>query len=177
MTMDVDVPGFILLELIDPEDDPLSGLDLALIFERGVGDLLLCPSGLDSLDHPAAALDIFDKGARLILDLRRERLDVVRARERIDYFGDAAFVRDHLLGAERELHRLLGWQRERLVVCSSVERLRTAQDRGERVERDADNIVLWLLRGELARGGAGARAQRPTGGLGGAKPVAADARR
>ena len=59
MTMDVDVPGFILLELINSDDDALAGVDLALIFKGGVGDLLLRPSGLDSFDHPAAALDVF----------------------------------------------------------------------------------------------------------------------
>ena len=60
----------------------------------------------------------------------RERLDVVRAAERIDHVRHAALEREHLLGAQRHLHRVLGGERERLVHRVRVQRLRAAEHRG-----------------------------------------------
>ena len=53
----------------------------------------------------------------------------------------------------------LGGQPERLVERVGVQRLGAAADRGERLDRDAHDVVLGLLRGERRAGGLGVEAQ------------------
>jgi acetyltransferase-like isoleucine patch superfamily enzyme len=89
-----------------------------------------------------------------------QRLDVVRAAERVDV-GDAGLVGDHLLRAQRDPHRLLGRQRERLVHRVGVQRLRAAEHRGERLDRRAHDVVQRLLRGERHAGGLRVEAHQP----------------
>ena len=50
------------------------------------------------------------------LDVRGERLDDVRAAERIDRVGSPGLLGDDLLRPERDARRLLGGKAERLVV-------------------------------------------------------------
>src|SRR3712207_7724177 len=52
---------------------------------------------------------------RSLLDLVGERLDEVRAGERVDRVGHAGLVREDLLGAQGDPRGVLGRQRERLV--------------------------------------------------------------
>ena len=47
---------------------------------------------------------------------------------------------------------VLGRQRQRLVAAVAVQRLRAAEHRGQRLQRDADDVVVRLLRGERAAG-------------------------
>jgi hypothetical protein len=56
-------------------------------------------------------------------------------------------VGDDLLGAQRDLRRALGRQRERLVEAVGVQRLGAAADRGEALQRDAHDVVLgcWAV--------------------------------
>jgi hypothetical protein len=80
-------------------------------------------------------------------------------------------VREDLLRAERQLGRLLGGERERLVVAVGVQRLRAAEYGGERLRRHAHHVVQRLLRGE--RRAARLRVEAQTAGLvGGAEPLA-----
>ena len=58
------------------------------------------------------------------------------------------------------LRRLLGRQAERLVVAVGVQALRAAQHRRQRLERDAHDVVLRLLRGERRAAGLGVEAQQ-----------------
>ena len=60
---------------------------------------------------------------------------------------------DHLLGAESDTHRVLRRQRERLVVAVRVQRLRPTEHGGERLDRGAHDVHLWLLCGERHAGG------------------------
>src|SRR5207237_19793 len=83
---------------------------------------------------------------------RRDRNLASRSRwsasERVDRLGDAGLLRDDLLRSQGDPDRLLGRQPERFVVGVRVERLSAAEDRGERLDRGADDVVLWLLRRE-----------------------------
>ena len=155
---------------VDADDDAPPGVDPPLQLERGVGDLALREVVLDRLDHPAELVDAGEVGEGLALELVRERLDVVAAAERVDRVRDAGLVGDDLLGAQRDLDRVLGRQRERLVVGVGVQRLRAAQDAGERLDRRADDVVQRLLGGQRHPGGLhvgahepGARVARPEG--------------
>src|SRR3954469_24132905 len=73
----------ILLERVDSDDDALACLDLLLVLERGSLDLLLDEAGLDRRDGPARLVDAPDQLPRARLQLVGQRLDVVRAAERI----------------------------------------------------------------------------------------------
>ena len=98
---------------------------------------------------------------RLPLELVRELLEVVRAAERVDRVHDAGLVRDHLLRPQREPHRVLGRQRERLVEGVRVQRLRPAQHRGKRLDRRPDQVHLRLLRRQRDAGGLRVEAHQP----------------
>jgi hypothetical protein len=54
-------------------------------------------------------------------------------------------VREDLLRADREAHRLLRRKRQGLVHAVRVERLRAAEHRREGLDRDAHRVVLRLL--------------------------------
>ena len=81
------------------------------------------------------------------------------AGERIDGVGDAGLGGDDLLRAQRDPRRLLGRQRQRLVAAVAVQRLRAAEHRRQRLDRDADDVVVGLLRGQRAAGGLRVEAQ------------------
>jgi hypothetical protein len=55
----------------------------------------------------AHGLDLAEVVLGLLLELIGQRLEVIRAGKRIDRLGDADLVRDDLLRAQRDLHRLV----------------------------------------------------------------------
>src|SRR6185436_2554517 len=57
---------------------------------------------------------------------------------------------ENLLRAQRERGGLFGGQRPCFVERISVQRLRSAEDGGERLERRARDVVVRLLRGQRA---------------------------
>ena len=83
---------------------------------------------------------------------------------------------DDLLRPERDPRRLLGRQRQRLVAAVAVQRLRPAEHRRQRLQRDADDVVVRLLRGERAAGGLRVEAQLLRARLGRAEPIAHEPR-
>ena len=83
---------------------------------------------------------------------------------------------DDLLRAQRDARRFLGRQRQRLVAAVAVQRLRAAEHRRQRLERDADDVVVGLLRGQRAAGRLRVEAQLLRARVGRAEPVAHDAR-
>ena len=87
-------------------------------------------------------------------------LDVLRAAERVGDGRDTGLVQQHLLRAQRERRRALGRQRERLVVAVRVQRLAAARRRGERLQRDAHDVVQRALGGQRRAAGLGVEAQR-----------------
>ena len=108
------------------------------------------------------------------LDAVGQLLDRVRAAERIDGVGHARFGGDHLLGSQRDPRRLFGRERQRLVAPVAVQRLRAAHHRRQRLQRDADDVVVGLLRGQGAAGRLGVEAQLLRARVAGAEPVAHD---
>ena len=141
------------LELVDADDDPLAGFDLALPIEGDVLDLSLDPLILDGLSHPAALVDLLEQLERLGLEVVGQALDVVRTGERVDRVGCAGLVGEDLLGPKRRPDRLLGREAERFVLPVGVEALGAPEYRGERLVGDADDVVFDLLgRQRRARG-------------------------
>ena len=79
---------------------------------------------MHALEHRAVAelVEVGEDLLGLALHLVGERLDEVRAAERIGHVGHVRLVGDHLLGAQRDARRLLGRQRQRLVHRVGVQR-------------------------------------------------------
>ena len=150
MDLDVDV-----LFLLDEAVDADHRLFARLLAQRGlvgeVGDVLLEPALLDQLDGAAALLDLAQDLEDLLLVVGGQCLDVVAAAQRVDDVGDVGLLGDDLLGAQRHLHRVLGGDREGLVVAVGVQRLRAAEHGAERLQRGAHDVDLVLRLGE--RGG------------------------
>ena len=94
--------------------------------ERRLLDLALDEALLDRLDRAAQLVDPLDQLPGPLLELVGERLDEVRAAERIGRVGAAGLVREELLGPKRDLRGVLGRQGERLVEPVRVDRLRSA---------------------------------------------------
>src|SRR3989442_10270893 len=69
---------------IHSDDRPLAALELDLDPVRRIRDLALDPTGLDRLEHPAAAVRLPDQVRRLRLHAVRERFDRERTADRID---------------------------------------------------------------------------------------------
>ena len=72
--------------------------------------------------------------------------------------------------------RVFGGQRQRLVAAVGVQRLRAAEHRGQRLQRDAHDVVVGLLRGQRAAGRLRVEAQLQRPRVGGAEAVAHDPR-
>src|SRR5258706_378765 len=131
--------------LVDPDDDALLALHLALVLVGGAPDLALEEALLDARDHPAHRLDVAEIVLGLLPEPVREALDVIGAGERIDGLGHADLVGDDLLGAQRQLDRLVARQRDGLVHRVGVERLGAAQHRSQPLVGGAHDVVLGLL--------------------------------
>ena len=104
--------------------------------------------GLDGRHRSPEFVDHSQVVARALFDLVGERLDEVRASEWVNGVGDTRLVADDLLGAQRELGRTFGRQSERLVESVRVQTLRAPERGGERLQSDAHDVVLGLLRGQ-----------------------------
>src|SRR5438093_7376208 len=145
--------------LVDPDDRPLAPLDLLLEAERRLGDLALRVAALDRFDHAAQLLDLAEVAVEALLHHVREVLEVIGAGEWVRRVGHAGLMCDHLLRAQRERHGFLRRKRIRLVERVRVERLRAPEHRGERLQRDADDVGVRLLRRERHARGLRVRAQ------------------
>ena len=150
-----------LAVVVDADHDPLAAVDLALELVGRVGDLALREAALDRLDHAAELVDLAEVLVRARLQLVGQRLDEVGAAERVDGVRHAGLVRDHLLRAQRDPHRLLARQRQRLVVGVGVQRLGAAEHAGQRLDRRAHDVVERLLGGQRDAGGLGVEAHQP----------------
>src|SRR5713101_451287 len=106
----------LLREAVDAHYDLLPGFEAPLLPVGLLRDLPLDGAALDGSNHAAQAVDPLDQRRDLRLHPVGEGLDVPGAPERIGDRGHAGFVREDLLGAQRELRRLRRRQRERLVV-------------------------------------------------------------
>src|SRR3954454_3163898 len=86
--------------LVDADDHARAGLDLLLPLERRVLDLRLDEALLDRRHGAAELVDPLDQLRRLLLEFVGERLDVVRAAERIGRLRRARLVLQDLLRAQ-----------------------------------------------------------------------------
>ena len=109
------------------------------------------PDSIDASVPPRPSIRAI-KRRRLALDAVGQLLDRVGAAERVDGIGHAALPRDDLLRPQRDRRRLLGRQRHRFVPAVAVERLRAAHHRRQRLDGDADDVVVGLLRRQRAAG-------------------------
>ena len=77
--------GLVALEIVVyPDDDPLPGVDRSLKGECGIGDLALRVAALDRLDHATELVDLREVRVAEFFHPIRQRLDEVRAAERVD---------------------------------------------------------------------------------------------
>ena len=159
---------------IDADDDRRALVDRPLGGVGGLVNLALNPSALDGRQRAARRVDLGDERARAFLDSVGLTLDGPGASDRVDRVGDAGFRRDDLLRPQREPRRLLGRQRQRFVAAVAVERLRATEHGGHRLNRDADDVVVRLLRRERAAGGLRVETQLHRAGPSHAEPVAHD---
>src|SRR5690606_3179298 len=96
------------LELVDADDDALLLLDFALVPVGSFLDLLLLEALFERSEGAAHVVDGLDVLAGFVLEAIGQVFDEVGATERVDDVGDAVFVGDDLLRAERDLYGLLG---------------------------------------------------------------------
>jgi hypothetical protein len=92
-----------LVEPVHAHHDTLAALDRLLDPEGRLVDLILIEALLDRRHGATHPVDPLDVGDRQALELLGQRLDVVRAAERIGHPRDPGLVPDHLLGAQRDL--------------------------------------------------------------------------
>src|SRR5215218_2387352 len=112
---DLDLLLIGILVAIDADDHALPGFDLGLVPERRVGDLALEEVLLDRGNDPAKLTNASEVIVGLGLEPVGELLQVIRAPERVDGIHNACLVRDHLLRAQSDLHRVLGREGTRLL--------------------------------------------------------------
>ncbi len=79
------------LEFVDADDHILAPVDARLTARGGFLDAQLRDAGLDRLGHAAHRFDFVDDRLRVRGQRMRQRLDVIRAAERIDDLGHLAF--------------------------------------------------------------------------------------
>src|SRR3712207_8946273 len=78
---------------------------------------------------------------------------MIRRPPRSTLFPYTTLFRSHLLGAQGDLGGPLTRQGQHLVQRVGVQRVGAAEDRGQGLDRGADDVVVGLLRGERdARG-------------------------
>src|SRR2546427_5677273 len=94
--------------LVDADDDPLFPFHFPLVALRRVQYFPLGESLFDRTDHAAHLIEPPEVLAGPFFQTVRQRLDIVGAAQRIHGVRDLALVRDDLLGAQRQLDRLLG---------------------------------------------------------------------
>src|SRR5208282_4306004 len=126
-------PRVAFRELVDAHHDlllPLPGPGDAVGLLR---DLARNEPPLDRDERPSHLLDPVEVLSGLGLDPVGQVLDLVRTSERVDRVRDPRFLGEDLLRSQREPGRRLRREAERLVERVGVERLRTPEDRRERL--------------------------------------------
>ncbi len=129
-------------EEVDPENRLGPALDVPLLFVGPLGDAALDVTALHRLDHAALRVDVPQHRVHRFLHLIGERLDEVRASERVCHLRDFGLVRDPLLHPQRGAGRLLGGKGEGLIVGSGEHRLEAAAGHRERLE-DSGKRSRW----------------------------------
>ena len=99
------------LEAVDAYNGPFAALHFLLIAVAGRGDFALRETRLDGRDHASHAVDAPDVVLGRPLRVERQLFHEEAAAQRIGRRNHAAFVSQHLLGAQRQRDCLLARQR------------------------------------------------------------------
>src|SRR4030042_1918795 len=149
--VDLKDPGLLFFRgnvFVDADDALFAGVHGLLIIIGGTGDLALNVSAADRFDGPAHLVNFLEILHRPVFYAVGEGLKEIRAGERVDGIGHAAFLGDDLLGPQGDPDRLLRGQGQRLVAGIGVQRLAAAHDRRHRLDGPPDDVVERLLFGQ-----------------------------
>ena len=135
-------------EVVHADDDLFFGFDGALKFVSRFLNFSLDEAGFNRAKHAAHGIDFGDVFFRATFNFIGEGFDSVGAADGIDGVGDAGFAGDDLLGAEGDKGGVFGGKSESFIERIGVKRLAATKNSGERLNGDADDVVLWLLRCE-----------------------------
>src|SRR5579864_7809932 len=136
------------LEAVDPDHDLLQAVDRLLEVIGGVLDFTLHVTKLDSAQRAAEMVDLGQVSVGARLDLVGERLDEIRAGQRVDGVGHPGLVADDLLSAQGNARRFFGRQAQGFVEGVGVQRLSSAEHSRQGLQRGAHDVVLRLLCGQ-----------------------------
>src|SRR6267378_3357554 len=140
-------------EVVHSYDDLFFFLDGTLEFVSRFLDFTLDKASFDGAQHSAHLVDLRQISRRERFDFVGEGFDGVGAGDGVDSVGDAGFVGEDLLGSEGDERGVFGGKCERFVHRIRVQGLAATENGGEGLNRDADDIVFRLLRGERRAGG------------------------
>ena len=163
---DWDGERFLLCIGVDAHDPAHTELDLTLVAVGRVRDLALEESLFDGGDDAAQLLHAAEVIIRLLLHAVSLGFDEKAAAQRVDGVGHTRLFGDDLLGAQGNGHSMLGGQRQCFVEGVRMQGLCAAEDRGQRLDRHPDHIVLWLLGGQADPGRLRMKAQQPRARIG-----------
>ena len=133
---------------VDADDHRLAPVDRGGAGGGRLLDPALGHAAGDRVGHSAKPLDLLDQRPGLVGQLGGQRLDIIRAAERIGDVGDAALLGDDELGVAGDAGGEIGWQGDRLVERVGVQALGPAEHRRQRLQCRADHIVIGVLLGE-----------------------------
>ena len=111
----------VLAVAVDADDHRLAAVDPGGAGGGGLLDPALGHAAGDRRGHAAQALDLLDQRPGLVGQLVGQRLDIIRAAERIGDVGDAALLGDDELGVAGDPGGEIGRQRDRLVEAVGVQ--------------------------------------------------------
>ena len=136
----------ILLDVCVHADDPAAAFfDGLLELVARSSDLGLRIAVLDRRHHPAHRFDLLQLLAKALFQIESQPFQEVASPERIDRFGHTGLEGQHLLCPQRQQGGLLGRQGVRLVERVGVQRLRSAQNGGQGLNRRTNKIHPRLL--------------------------------
>src|SRR6266568_1390059 len=111
-------------------------------------DFILEESGGDGFFRPTEGVHFLDELESACLNFSSKSLDVVASRQWIGSVRDSRLVRHNLLSTECELGRFCRRQRQGFVITVRVQRLSSAESRGECLYCYPDDVIEGLLGGE-----------------------------
>ena len=142
------------LKLIDADNDILATVNAGLFFRCRFFNPQLGYAALYRLSHATEFIDLCHQLPRFIGHIVRQMLHHVGAPPGVHYLPDAGLLLQYQLGVTGDAGSKIGWQRDCLVQSIGVQRLCPTKDRGHRLNRGTDDIVVGVL-----------LSQRPTRGL------------
>src|SRR5258708_11930234 len=171
----VNVEGILLFlfdsKIVHADNDFLFGFNRALVLVRSFGNFLLRITVLDGPDHAAHGVETVKILESAFFHVQGELFHEVGTAQRVHGLGHAGFVSDDLLRAQGDTGSVGGGQRQGFIVGVGVQRLSTAQHRGQGLYGHAGNVVHGLLRGERDASGLSVEAHQPSALLFGAEAV------